>query len=1840
MPTKSWSLVRIRVFAPIIQVLRQQTRAILAKAHAVDEHGGRYSGEAASPASEIKRASGSGSLACTSHSLSVSGRVLVRPSGHGRAKGDGVEQRGWSGTDNQLSGDVHGAAVQAGSIQGGVHIHLTRSPTEPTVSAVPPDGWADLPELPVAVRTLLRAQVLAAQELPYRLPGARRPSLATVYVRQDLSSGSEDAASEPLRPTPIVDERGQLADPPSGPVVRLAVRPPARTVGEALDDDDHVLVTGGPGQGKSTLSLRLAADVAGRWMSPDADDVPLAEPVVPLRLTARELAARLSLPFPEAVAESVRVEYGALLGASLEASVLRDRVAGYRWLLLVDGLDEVADHVERDRLVTILAGWASDTGSPYRVVLTTRPIEGAALAPLQRIGAARYELQAFDEQALRHFADNWFDNPDSGYRFVRQIRAAHLDELVRVPLLATIAAIIFEQHSDRPLPDNRYELYESYLKYLRSAHPIVCGPFDQTCDPLLEHLGRVRLELDRPLAAAARDWAEQHVINLVGDWQEELTTYLAAVGPFVRRGDDLRFLHHSFAEHLAATAKARLLPERFEPTHADFARLLHAARPDERGQHARAVLLHHSRLHSAEADRLIGWLHRGGPDQHLLAARLLAWHVPAGPDVVDAFLATVRAWAMTSQYPGHEILAQASRASHHPGIATWLAELMRDEDAPWRSRVEAATALATRLRTADAPDAIAQLRLVIDDMTTPVTHRLAAAEALSECGGGERHASERGLRSVLADPSATAFNCRNAALVLAGFGAAARECAVEALTALLDDPWTPDNDLVEAATGLVEIGVEFHQRCAGVFRTVLGCRTKLGAGLEDAALGLASLGSHQLGEAVTALTSLITDRRLDIVTRTNAAETLAKLGPQHRIAAGEHLLAMSAEFSAQPSQRWTLAASLSQVGHHDRAAVLLRAVLADRTASPNNQMWVARTLADLGPEYHDEAIQTLRRVADHPKADGYDRAAALARLAGFGEPHRGPAVASLCSVLADRTAEPAFRCQVAVELTRLGPQFHSEAAEHLSEVTSCHADPDIQIRAWRALRNLGSRFRDQASAALLALLAPDEASSCESHRSRLILTRFDIDDHDSMAHALTDMLGDPSRSGQVRARAAGILVSLGRRYHRTALNGVIELIRSQVVPATWLSWTISNFAQLGAASRAELADALRAQLRHPHTTPATVSQLAEALEWLDYRADPEVVTALRRVVADDLVVSDVRGDAALALARAVPTELAHAAAVVLRYDDGTPAYAWERRVRELAALGADLVPRLRMILSSRNVRRRAREIAAGTLAHLRPDLRADMVRELRAQAGDEFLPFMWRTDAMLRLVELDPTTLDDAIAYHRSTLNDSGQPVRDRCEAACQLVQLDASFCQMAVAALRWFATSSEFTVDEHEVAVWWFANLDGVSTADAASLGLAVAHDPAATSWVRSQVCTRLRGRERLDVERSLLTDRTASPNERTGGLNDWEHPGLAAEAETVLRDILTAVETLPTKRVEAAAALAGLSPRHVPEAVRWLEELSAGQCAGADARDELVKLGQAWRRRMVAAAEGVVADEASSWRARSKATSLIMGLTSSPPEPVVDRLRRLVRDQRVSDNARVGLLYALGGLDGFDRLRQIRDDERTRPAIRWAAATSLRDYAGEDRAAGARVLNAIATNTTCRPTLRWCAARDLMSFGERGRELGAASLHAIMTGESLPVIARVDAARALGTARPDTRLEIQRWLRKFRTTEKPLARIQVFEAIGRFDANEGALALRDMAADHALLPSIRLRAADAMTELRRDYWETAALVARNVMRDQRVPHHVRTKAARALASWSDLCRAEAQSMLVALDTEWRGSV
>ncbi|WP_076992289.1 hypothetical protein [Actinosynnema sp. ALI-1.44] len=216
--------------------------------------------------------------------------------------------------------------------------------------------------------------------------------------------------------------------------------------------------------------------------------------------------------------------------------------------------------------------------------------------------------------------------------------------------------------------------------------------------------------------------------------------------------------------------------------------------------------------------------------------------------------------------------------------------------------------------------------------------------------------------------------------------------------ALLDDPVTPDGDLVEAANGLVEIGVEFHDRCADVFRAVLAGGSELSP-FRDAALALAALGADQLAEAADALAKAAGDCRFSAMHRTKAATGLAKLGPQYRKVAADLVRAMAAEFSPGPHALRIIAEALADLGLRVQAADLLRKALSDPSSTTNNRYWAAQTFAELGSEYRAEAAGVYLGLVEDPRSESFERAGALGRLAELGEPYRDSAVVALRRML-------------------------------------------------------------------------------------------------------------------------------------------------------------------------------------------------------------------------------------------------------------------------------------------------------------------------------------------------------------------------------------------------------------------------------------------------------------------------------------------------------------------------------------------------------------------------------------------------------------------------------------------------------------------------------------------------------------------------------------------------------------------------------------------------------------------------------------------------------------------------
>lgn len=391
------------------------------------------------------------------------------------------------------------------------------------------------------LRAYLYAAAKAAQQHPY--PGVEHPPLMRVYVTR--------AARE--------TGGGQV---PAAAVV-------------ALDEDG--VVVGGPGIGKSSLLRSALITTAQAWLRGGPGQV------VPVRVLAADLVPER--PLPEALAASVRTEVTAAgsLTDFPPSMFAGAPVPGVRWLVLVDGLDEVLDPDQRRAVIGKLSQVASEHNARYRFLLATRPLAPAEL-PATGWPPRRYELLPLSPDELEPFAQRWFtalgvDDPDAvAARFTDLVRREAIGELTRTPLLASMLCQLFILRPEQDLPSGRAGVYRAFADLLRSRqydpatgiYPQLERAFNRFGPAAVAAAGRLadRFEsLLGRLALARHDGNGDPFLDLLVGWTGELrpdhvpaAVWRAAIADLLRRsglvmqqGEDFAFFHQTVMEYLAAT---------------------------------------------------------------------------------------------------------------------------------------------------------------------------------------------------------------------------------------------------------------------------------------------------------------------------------------------------------------------------------------------------------------------------------------------------------------------------------------------------------------------------------------------------------------------------------------------------------------------------------------------------------------------------------------------------------------------------------------------------------------------------------------------------------------------------------------------------------------------------------------------------------------------------------------------------------------------------------------------------------------------------------------------------------------------------------------------------------------------------------------------------------------------------------------------------------------------------------------------------------------------------------------------------------------------------------------
>lgn len=397
----------------------------------------------------------------------------------------------------------------------------------------------------------LNAVAAQYEMLPY-LALRATSRLSAVYVAQYVEDATSSGQDEPLSASRV-------------------------TVDAIVESDVHVLIEGGPGAGKSSLVGHIATRLAagGRYL-----------PAVVRANTLHMMTGS----FSERLRKSITAELGGRLIEPLNESFFASKRAGRKWFVLVDCLDEVVSSRDRARLAADLLHISTVVDSPYRILVATRPV------PMDGeqawAGFARMRLLPLTDEQIGRFATAWFrevagdDGAEIAQRFTGELERRGLTDLVRTPLVLSMAASVYTPGTGHTLPNNRAGIYERFLELVddeeserrtriafRDAWDHRYGRYGATVADdvfssrrvILEHLAVARQDgaqvttlLDGITGYLKREWHPADGIELDPDWLVQqaaaLLTRSALVVPTVT---DYEFLHETIREYLVATGLVR-----------------------------------------------------------------------------------------------------------------------------------------------------------------------------------------------------------------------------------------------------------------------------------------------------------------------------------------------------------------------------------------------------------------------------------------------------------------------------------------------------------------------------------------------------------------------------------------------------------------------------------------------------------------------------------------------------------------------------------------------------------------------------------------------------------------------------------------------------------------------------------------------------------------------------------------------------------------------------------------------------------------------------------------------------------------------------------------------------------------------------------------------------------------------------------------------------------------------------------------------------------------------------------------------------------------------------------
>lgn len=262
---------------------------------------------------------------------------------------------------------------------------------------------------------------------------------AALEAAADIRAAAQRSAAA-LRFDHVLDE---IERPLADLYVDRTLRSPSGRVMNSSDLDlagqvKHVVVTGDPGAGKTTLTQHLVVDMAERG--------------VPIRVLAREVNHSVDLLVDEMVTSVRRdLQLGHVTLDHVETLLALGRV-----VVVFDGLDEITEEGLRRKFVRKIEQLVDRY--PLVSILVTARSAGYERAPLAESKFERLKIASFDDDQVAEYAKKWFDSrasPELLDPFIRDVDP--LPDIRSNPLMLSLICTLYK--SRRQIPRSRREVY-------------------------------------------------------------------------------------------------------------------------------------------------------------------------------------------------------------------------------------------------------------------------------------------------------------------------------------------------------------------------------------------------------------------------------------------------------------------------------------------------------------------------------------------------------------------------------------------------------------------------------------------------------------------------------------------------------------------------------------------------------------------------------------------------------------------------------------------------------------------------------------------------------------------------------------------------------------------------------------------------------------------------------------------------------------------------------------------------------------------------------------------------------------------------------------------------------------------------------------------------------------------------------------------------------------------------------------------------------------------------------------------------------------------------------------